>query len=141
MLIIIYLQVHHQTERLVIVQQVTTAQVDHQYRRNFLRNKDTIHQRDPTIKFLALEDNTSQPGNRQRVLSAPRGTIAMELAPSMKLYVQLVASVWRDQKSPNHALQVLSLTTFFVDFQLAIHDENGYHFTRDVVFNRHLLSG
>ena len=125
----------------MIVQQVTTAPVDHQYRRNFLRSRDIIHQRDPTIKFLALEDNTSQPDNRQRALSVPRGTIAMELAPSMRLYVRPVASVWRDQKSPSHVLQVRSLSTFFVDFQLEIQAENGHHFTRYVVFNRRLLSG
>ena len=100
----------------MIVQQATTAQVDHQYRRNFLQSQDIIHQLDPTIKFLVHEGNTNQPDNRLRALSAPRGITVMELVPLMKLYVQLVASAWRDQKSPSRALQVRSLTTFTVAF-------------------------
>ena len=98
----------------MIVPQVTTAPVGHQYRRNFLRSKDIIHQKGPTIKFLVHEGNINQPDNRQRVLSAPRDIIVMELVPLMKLYVQPVVSVWKDQKSLSHALQVQSLTAFIL---------------------------
>ena len=100
----------------MIVQQAITAPVDHQYLRSFLQSKDIIHQLDPTIKFLVHEGNTNQLDSRQRVLSAPRGIIVMELVQLMKLYVRPVASVWRDQKSPNRALQVRSLPTFIVVF-------------------------